>query len=119
MLGLILAIAGAVALGCLIAWVVALTIKVLYRKIRELLSKRNVKKVAAVDLQAMIDNCSNTTSLSALEALADEGTTHLMAEVDRNGQIVDDVTAVKDLNEGAEVDDLINRTGEGMVVVEG
>ena len=119
MFGLILAIASVVALGCLIAYAVVLTFRWLKNKIKEKLTQKNAKKVAVADLSEMIDSCENKMSLSDLENLQDEGYTHLVATVDNNGQ-VSEVEVIKntadDIDE--EVERFINRTGEGMVVIE-
>ena len=120
MLGLIAGIVGLIAVGCLVAYAVILTIRWLKNKIKEKLSAKNAKKVAVADLAALIDSCDNSVSIDQLEKLADEGCTHLVATVDNDGK-VSDVEAYKDQNDtiDEEVDRFINRTGEGMVVVTG
>ncbi|MBP1565947.1 MAG: hypothetical protein J6A58_09370 [Oscillospiraceae bacterium] len=52
-MGLFLAIAGVIAAGIVIAYVAVLTVKWLANKVRGLLAKRNVKKVAAMDLERL------------------------------------------------------------------
>lgn len=119
-MGILLGIIGLVAAGCLIAYAVVVTIKWLRNKISEKLAKRNVKKVAVADLEELINECDNTVSLNDLDDLVDQGYTHLMAEVGYDGNIVGDVEAIKDENDSidSDVKELINRTKQGMIVVE-
>lgn len=121
MFGLIASIVGLIALGCLIAYAVVLTIKWLRNKIAEKLEKKNVKKVAVADLEELIDECDNTVSLKDLNDLVNEGYTHLMADVGYDGKIVGEVEVIKDENDtiDKDVEELLNRTNQGMVVVEG
>ena len=118
MLGLIAGIVGLIAAGCLVAYAIILTFRWLKNKIREKLAAKNVKKVAVADLDELIESCDNTVTVDQLETLSDEGYTHLMATVDNNGK-VDNVEVIRDTNDSidAEVDQFINRTGDGMVVV--
>ena len=121
MLTLIAGLVGLIALGCLVAYAVVLTFRWLKNKIREKLAKKNVKKVAVADLEELINECDNTVSLSGLNDLVDEGYTHIMADVGYDGKIVEDVEVIKDESDtiDREVDELINRTRQGMVIVEG
>lgn len=121
MLALIAGIVGLVALGCLVAYVIALTIKWLRNKIKEKLQKRNVKKVAVADLEELIDECDNSVSLSELDDLVDQGYTHMMVDVGYDGKVVGDVEVIKDTNDSIDrdVEELLNRTNQGMVIVEG
>lgn len=121
MLGLIVGLVGLIALGCLIAYAVVLTIKWLRNKIAEKLAKKNVKKVAVADLEELIDECDNTVSLNELNKLADEGYTHMMVDVGYDGKIVGDVDVIKDENDtiDQDVEELLSRTNQGMVIVEG
>lgn len=120
MFGLIASIVGLITLGCLIAYAIVLTMKWLRNKITEKLAKRNVKKVAVADLEELIDACDNTVSLNDLDNLADEGYTHLMAEVGYDGEIVGEVEVIKDESNtiDKDVEELLNRTKQGMVIVE-
>lgn len=121
MFGLIAGIIGLIAIGCLVAYAVVLTIKWLRDKIKEKIAKKNVKKVAVADLEKLIDECDNTVSLKDLDSLVDEGYTHLMADVDYNGKAVGEIELIKNKNDtiDKEVEELINRTNQGMVIVEG
>ncbi|MCM1251676.1 MAG: hypothetical protein NC321_02560 [Clostridium sp.] len=120
MLALLAGIVGLIAMGCLVAYAVVLTFKWLRNKISEKLAKKNVKKVVVADLEELINECDNTVSLSALNDLVDEGYTHMMADVGYDGKIVGDVEVLKDENDAIDkdVEELINRTHQGMVVVE-
>lgn len=73
-----------------------------------------------LDLEELIDACDNTVSLNDLDNLADEGYTHLMAEVGYDGEIVGEVEVIKDESNtiDKDVEELLNRTKQGMVIVE-
>lgn len=120
MIGLIGAIVGLIAAGCLVAYAIILTMRWLKNKIKEKLAAKNAKKVALADLEELIESCDNTVNIDQLEDLSDEGYTHLMATVDDNGK-VNDVEVIRDKSDTIddEVDRFINRTGGGMVVVTG
>lgn len=120
MISIILGILGVIAAGCLVAYAVILTFKWLVNKVKEKLSQKNVKKVAVADLEELINNCDNKMSFSDLESLTKEGYTHVVATVDNDGN-VSEVEAIKDTSEtiDQEVEELINRTGDGMIVIEG
>lgn len=111
-MGLFLAIAAVVAAGALIAYAVVLTVRWLKNKFKELLAKKNVKKVAAVELERLIDECPNQRTL---DDLFDEDYTHVVASVNNSGKI-EDVEVIKDTGDGDyEVDELLGN--ERMVVV--
>lgn len=107
-----LAIAGIIAAGAFITCAVVITIRWLKDKIRSILAKRNIKKVAAMDLEKLIEECPNQKTLNDLY---DEGYDKVIASVDNSGKI-QDVEAYKDEGCGdPEVDKFIG--SEGMVVV--
>ncbi|MCM1228380.1 MAG: hypothetical protein NC320_13335 [Clostridium sp.] len=112
-MGFFLAIAGAIAAGALIAYAVAFTAKWFKEKVQKMFNKRkNAKKVAAVKLEKMVEECPNEISL---DNLLDDGYTHVMASVDYNGKI-DDVEIIKDTCGGDyEVDEMLG--DEEMIVV--
>ncbi|MBD5103195.1 MAG: hypothetical protein HDT27_11030 [Subdoligranulum sp.] len=118
MFGIIAGIIGLVAAGCLVAYAIILTFRWLKDKIKEKLAAKNSKKVAVADLDELIETCDNTVTIDQLEELSDEGYTHLMATVDNSGK-VSDVEVIRDTNDtiDEEVEQFINRTGKGMVVV--
>lgn len=120
MLGLLMGIVGLISLGCLVAYVIVLTIKWIKNKVSEKLAKKNVKKVAVADLEELIEECDNNISLDDLDKLVDEGYTHMMAEVGYDGQVIGDIEVIKDQNEtiDKDVEELLNRTNQGMVIVE-
>ena len=119
MFGFIMAIIALVAAGCIVAYAVVLTIKWLRNKVKEKLAKKNVEKVVLGDLQALIDECNNPATLDELDKLADKGYTHVMADVGYDGKIVGDVELVQNQNNtlDREVEELINRTNQGMVII--
>lgn len=111
-MGFFLAIAAVVATGTLIAYAIVLTLKWLKNKIKNMFLKRNVKKVACVELEKLVEECPNEMSL---DQLLDEGNTHLMASVDDYGKI-DEVNVIKDIGDGDyEVDRMLG--SEGMIVI--
>lgn len=120
MFKLIVGIVGLIAAGCLVTYVIILTLKWLKDKITEKLAKKNVKKVAVADLEELINECDNTVSLSDLNELVDNGYTHLMAEVGYDGELVGEVEVIKDESDtiDEDVEELLNRTKQGMVIVE-
>lgn len=124
MFGLILGIVAAIAIGSLIVYAISLTIKWLKNKISEKLRNKNVKGVAVNDVKELVKEaakkCDNKTSIKALNDLVDEGYTHMMASVDYDGNIVGDVEVIKDENDAIDkdVEELLNRTNQGMVIVE-
>ena len=120
MFGLIAGIIGLIALGCLVAYAIVLTIKWIRNKVAEKLAKKNVKKVAVADLEELINECKNEVSLNDLDDLVDEGYTHMMVEVGHDGNVVGDVEVNKDKNDtiDKDVEELLSRTNQGMVIVE-
>lgn len=120
MFGLIIGIVGLIAAGTLVAYAIVLTLRWLKNKIKEKLAAKNAKKVAVADLDELIESCDNTVTIDQLEELSDEGYTHLMATVNEDGN-VSDVEVIRDTSDTIddEVNQFINRTGEGMVVVTG
>lgn len=120
MLGLIVGIVALVAAGCLVACAIALTIRWLRNKIRQKLEQKNVKKVAVADLQELIDECDNSVSLSDLDDLVDQGYTHMMVDVGYDGKVANEVEIIKDTNDSIDrdVQELLSRTNQGMVIVE-
>lgn len=118
MLTLIAGIVGSIAAGCLVAYAIILTIRWLKNKIKEKLAAKNAKKVAVADLDELIESCDNTVTIDQLEELSDEGYTHLIATVNTSGN-VNDVEVIRDTSGtiDEEVEQFINRTGDGMVVV--
>lgn len=121
MLGLILGIVGLIAAGCLIVYAISLTIKWLRNKISEKLQNKNAKKAIVVDIKKLIDECDNKMSLDALNDLADKNCTHIIASVDYDGEIIGDVEIIQNENDkiDKDVEELLNRTNQGMVIVEG
>ncbi len=116
MLGLLIGIAAVAALVTVVVKLTLMAMNWFKNKIKEKIRKRNAEKVAAVDLQEIIDNTDNTMSMDAFEELADEGATHLFATIDSNGEVMDvEAVGAKEVSE--DVENLINRTGEGIIVV--
>lgn len=111
------ALAGAIAAGIALGTIVVALVKMTYRwvknKFKEKLAKKNVNKVAMVEMKKLVDECPNQISLSDLESVGD----YCMAEIDANGEVVGDMEFVKDKNMDLdrEVDALLKQ--ERMVVV--
>lgn len=103
-----------------ITYEVILTLKWLKDKITEKLAKKYVEKVAIVDLKKVLDMCDDVDSKEILKNLMNEGYTHMIAETGHDGKIID-VEGFRNISEtiDEEVETLINRTNEGMIIVEG
>ena len=56
-----------------------LNVKYLISKVKNMMAKKNVKKVAVMELEKLIEECPNQTSLAELE---DEGVDAIFASVD-------------------------------------
>ena len=119
MLALLGAIVGLIAVGCLVAYAIVLTIKWIKDKVKQKLAQKNVKKVAVADIEQLIAECDNTVSIDALDDLTEQGYSHIMVDVGYDDKIVGDISVIKDENTtlDAEVEQLLGR--KGMVVVEG
>ena len=115
---LVAAIAAGVAIGAIVFFIIKLTLTALRNKIKEKLAKKNLSKAAVGDLQKIVNNCQNQSSISELDNLIDQGYTHVIAGVDNNGKVTD-IEIGKDELKGSDqqVADYINKTGEGMVVI--
>ena len=95
-----------------------LDFKTLKQIIKDRLSDENVFKVAVADVKMLIESSASDAPFeSDLSELLKEGYTHLIASVNSDNQ-VSDVTALKCCAVDEECEELINRTGEGMVVIE-
>lgn len=112
------AIAVGVAAGTLIAKAIMMTINWLRNKIKAKLAKRNTQKVAVAELGKLVEKCENQASLADLEELCEQGCSHVIASVNTSGE-VEDVELIEDTSKviDQDVKTLINRTGEGMVVI--
>ncbi len=119
MFGIIAGIIALVAVGAIVAHTIIVTFNWLKRNIKERIFAKKAKKVAVADLNKLIDECDNKTTISDLDEIANEGYTHIIASVNDN-DVVEDVEIIKNTNDeiDEEVDNLINRTGKGMVVIE-
>ena len=107
----LLAIAGIIAAGALIAYAVVLTIRWVKDKIKEFIAKKNVKKVAVTKLKKLIEECPNQKTLDDL--LNDDYDT-VFATVNENDE-VQDVEIVK--NTGYDDPEVDRMLGEGEMVV--
>lgn len=118
-MGVLALIAGIAALVALITAVVKLTLLAMSwisNKVKEKLKNRNTQKVAIGDINKIIESCDNQVSIDALEEIAEKGATHIVADVDYNGNVESVEAFDVDKIEGR-ADELINRTGEGLVVI--
>lgn len=85
-------------------------------KAKEQFEKTNVKKVVVCDLEKVIELRNDKADTSELKNIADEGVSHIIAEVDVNGNVIEmEGIVVEDIED--DVQKLINKTGEGMVVI--
>lgn len=112
-MSLFLAIAGAIALGIVVAKIAILTVQWLIGRVKTMMQLKNVKKVAAIQLERMIDECPNTTTL---EDLMNEGVDAVIAAVDYDGKIEKiEGVAAQTIDDG-----YLNRMGdEQMIVING
>lgn len=117
-MGLVFAILGLIAAGCIVAYVVRLSLKWIVNRIREKKDSKYINKVAVAEINALINDCNNRTTVDALDKLAGQGYSHIMADVDATGNIVGNIETIKDMNEtlDPEVARLLGK--KGMVVVE-
>ena len=117
---LVATIASWVAVGAVVTCVVSITLPWLKTKLKEIFTKPNVKKVAIADLHTLISECDNSVSLRDLDKMVSNGCTHMMANIDYNGNIVGEVECMQDKNKciDRDIDELINRTNQGMVIIE-
>lgn len=112
-------VAGIAAVAALITVVVRLTILAMdwiSNKVKEKLRQRNTQKVAVGDLNKIIQSCSNQVSVDELERLASSGVSHVIADVDAYGN-VGEVEGVHADSVETSVSNLIDKTGEGLVVI--
>ncbi len=114
---LIAAIAAAVAIGIIVSHIIKLTVSFISNKVREKLKQRRTQKVAVGDLDVIKNQCQNKTSVAELEKYVnEENATHVFAGVDENGHVVDiEMVGAETIDSNANA--LINRTGEGMIVI--
>lgn len=107
------AIAGAVAAGCLIARLVEFTMRWIKSRINQLLANRRAKKVAVMEVSTLIDGCSNRVSLDQFNNMD-----YAVVTIDDDGDVLGDVEFYEDTSFGdVEVERMMGR--EGMVVIEG
>lgn len=120
MITLLAGIVALISLGCLVAYAIVLTMKWIKNKIKEKLDNKNVKKVAVIDLNELIATCDNTVSISELNDLADKGYTHMMVDIGYDDKVVGDIDVIKNENDSLDkdIEELLNRTKQGMVIVE-
>lgn len=117
-LSLFLLIAGAVAAGTILAFVVFFTFKWLKSKIQNLIQTRNAKKVFVSDITAMANGCKNKVDVDGLNNLTKQGFSKVIAAVGEDDQLVSEPEFYKDKNVDldADVEELLGK--EGMVTVE-
>ena len=117
-MGLFLAILSLIAAGCIVAYVVSLSVRWIVGKIREKKAMRNIAKVAVAEIDTLVRECDNTVALADLDALASQGYSHVMVGIDTSGKIVGNVEVIRDTNDtlDADVEKLLGK--KGMVVVE-
>ena len=112
-MGIVLMIGLAIAAGLLIFYAIKMTIIWLKSKIRELMAKKNVKKVLAADLEEMVRTCSNKVKI---DDFLNEGYTDVIAAVNDEGKLEGEVELVKNTDENHEIDGQYR--GKGMVLYE-
>lgn len=94
-----------------------LTVKAIIEVVKELRAK-GATKVLLADIDSMIAECASRKSIAELKKLKQQGITHIIEGVDKDGKLVDDVQLLQ--NEGDEIaNEIVDLLGdEGMVVIE-
>ena len=112
-----LIIAGAIAAGLFIGYVVAITINWLVNKINAKAAEKRVKNVVVADMENIVKNSNNRISLSELNSITGGNRAEVIAGIDENNRIVGDIEIAKDSNKylDPEVEELLGR--EKTVVV--
>lgn len=112
-------ILGMIALGLVVFTAAALTCAWILKKVKEKKLLQNVKRVMIADIQGLANSAGNTITLDQLDALANKGVTHVMADIDASGNIVGEIEAIKDTNRQLddEVDRLLGRERMAMVTI--
>lgn len=108
---LFLTIAAAIAAGAFIVYAVIITLRWLKKRLGELMAKKNVKKVMAVELERLAAECPNQKDISALY----DDNDMVLASFNGNGEI-EDMDIVK--NKAAYMDsELKEELGDEHIVV--
>lgn len=95
-----------------------LTVKVIIWLVKDLRTKGAVKTLVA-DVNSMIAECTSSNSVAELKKLKQQGITHIVAGVDRDGKLVDGVQLLQNEDDEA-ADEVVELLGdEGMVIIEG
>ena len=94
-----------------------LTVKAIIEVVKELRAK-GATKVLIADIDSMIAECASRKSIAELKKLKQQGITHIIAGVDKDGKLVDDVQLLQ--NEDDEIaNEIVDLLGdEGMLVIE-
>jgi len=119
LLGILGIIFGGIILGAWVIYVIVLTAKWLIDKIKEMIARKNAKKVLVSDIEILVKNCTNKKTLDELDKLVDEGYEFVAVAVDDTEKnIVGDVVLIKDIND--ELDDEVEQMLglERMIVIE-
>lgn len=111
-------IAGAIAAGLFVGYLVIITFNWLKNKIITLAAQKRVKKVVVADMEHLVKNSTNKISLSELNSITGGRRAEVIAAVDCDNQIVGDIEIAKDKNStlDSEVEELLGR--DKTVVVE-
>ena len=118
-MGLFLIIAGAIAAGLGIAYLVAITFNWLRNKIRQKIAERRTKSVVVADIENLVRKSNNRIPLSELDAMTGGRRAEVIVGLDEYDNIVGDVEIARDTNStlDAEVEELLGR--EKIVIVDG
>lgn len=112
-----LIIAGLIAAGMFVAYLVAISMRWLVNKINTKAAEKRVKNVVVADMENLVKNSSNKISLSELNSITGGRRAEVIAAVDEDNRIVGDVEIAQDKNTflDPEVEELLGR--EKTVVV--
>ena len=86
------------------------------KKVKRKFDDKNIEKVVSVELNAMIEKCENEDALKELEKLKAEGCTHIIAAMDKDGNIFGDIDFIRDIKHDLQVSK--HHGSEGIIVIE-
>lgn len=106
-----LIIAGLIAAGVFVGYLVAISMRWLINKINSKAALKNVKNVVVADMENLVKNSNNKISLAELNNITGGRRAEVIAAVDDDNKIVGDIEIAKDTNRflDPEVEELLGR----------
>ena len=96
--------------------VTVLTFNEWKKKVKKKFDDENIDKVVSVELNAIIKKCENEDALKDFEKLEAEGCTHLMAAMDKDGNIIGDIDFIREIKHDIKLSE--RHGSEGILVIE-